>query len=74
MSMAAGVQAQVANAQKAIEKLEGCSKEERRQGCVNILKRENRGKNTQAIKAQVRGGHIIWYEFNRKSGKVRRTN
>lgn len=66
--------AQAANAQRAIEKLEGCGKEERRRGCVNILKRESAGENTLAIKAQIRGGRIIWYEFNKKTGRVRRTN
>ena len=26
------------------------------------------------VKAQVRGGRIIWYEYNSKTGRVRRTN
>ncbi len=68
------LQAQVGNAQRAIENLEGCDREERKQGCIKILKRESRGEGRQAIKAQVRGGRIIWYEFNNKTGSVRRTN
>ena len=66
--------AQVGEAQRAIEKLEGCSKQERSQGCINILLSRPAGENRQAIKAQVRGGRIIWYEFDSKKGKVRRTN
>ncbi|MCX2982292.1 hypothetical protein EYC98_15625 [Halieaceae bacterium IMCC14734] len=66
--------AQVGQAQRAIEKLEGCSKQERTQGCINILLSRPAGENRQAIKAQVRGGRIIWYEFDSKKGKVRRTN
>lgn len=66
--------AQVPNAQRAIEKLEGCSQQERKSACIHILKRENAGDNKQAIKAQVRGGRIIWYEYNKKTGQVRRTN
>jgi hypothetical protein len=68
------LQAQVTDAQQAIEELERCDREERQQGCIKILKRESRGEGRQAIKAQVRGGRIIWYEFNRKTGSVRRTN
>ncbi len=67
------VQAQ-ASAQRAIEKLEGCDAEERKSGCVRILKVESRQSGKQAIKAQVRGRRIIWYEYDRKSGRVRRTN
>ena len=66
--------AQAAKARKAIEKLENCSAEERKSGCIDILKVERRDGDKQAIKAQVRGGRIIWYEYDRKSGRVRRTN
>jgi len=66
--------AQVTSVQAAIESLEGCSKKERGSGCVKILKRQPAGAGKQAIKAQVRGGRIIWYEYDKKSGKVRRTN
>jgi hypothetical protein len=68
------VQAQAAGAQRAIEKLEGCKAEERKSGCVRILKVESRPSGKQAIKAQVRGRRIIWYEYDLGSGKVRRTN
>ena len=74
LTLVPSIQAQVASAQKAIEALEGCSKKERQRGCINILKRQPAGKNRQAIKAQVRGGRIIWYEYDKKSGSVRRTN
>lgn len=66
--------AQETSVQAAIESLEGCSKKERGSGCVKILKRQSAGAGKQAIKAQVRGGRIIWYEYDKKSGKVRRTN
>lgn len=68
------LQAQVTDAQRAIENLEGCNREERKQDCIKILKRESRGEGRQAIKAQVRGGRIIWYDFDKKTGDVRRTN
>ncbi|MCZ6828621.1 MAG: hypothetical protein O7F73_03390 [Gammaproteobacteria bacterium] len=67
-------QAQGARPQRAIEALEGCSAEERKQGCITILTRRPAGENKQAIKAQVRGGRIIWYEYNSKTGQIRRTN
>ena len=67
-------QAQAAGAQRAIEKLESCSAQERKSGCVRILKVESGKGNKQAIKAQIRGRRIIWYEYDRKSGRVRRTN
>ena len=67
-------EAQNSNPKRAIEKLEGCSKEERKQACINILDRRSAAKGKQAIKAQVRGGRIIWYEYDKKTGKVRRTN
>jgi hypothetical protein len=67
-------QAQAAGAQRAIEKLESCSAKERKSGCVRILKVEPGKGGKQAIKAQVRGRRIIWYEYDRKSGRVRRTN
>ena len=74
LALVPATQAQVANAQRAIEKLEGCSREERSSGCINILKRQSAGGGKQAIKAQVRGGRIIWYEYDPRSGKARRTN
>ncbi len=67
-------EAQVSNPKRAIERLEGCSKEERKQACINILDKRQAGKGKQAVKAQVRGGRIIWYEYDKKTGKVRRTN
>jgi hypothetical protein len=66
--------AQAAGAQQAIEALENCEQKDRQKGCVKILKRKPAGKDKQAIKAQVRGGRIIWYEYNVKTGSVRRTN
>ena len=74
LALVPALQAQVTDAQRAIENLEGCDRQERKQGCIKILKRETRGEGRQAIKAQVRGGRIIWYEFDRKTGSVRRTN
>ena len=68
------IQAQVADARRAIEKLEGCDRQEDQKDCITILTRSPAGENKQAIKAQVRGGRIIWYEFDTKTGKVRRTN
>jgi hypothetical protein len=68
------LQAQVSRIQRAIESLEGCSKQERKQGCVRILKRKSRGDGREAVKAQIRGGRIIWYEYDSRSGSVRRTN
>jgi len=62
------------DAQKAIEALENCSQQDRQNACVKILKRKPAGEDKQAIKAQVRGGRIIWYEYNVKTGSVRRTN
>ena len=66
--------AQDASPQRAIESLEGCSRKERNSGCIKILKRQSAKGGKQAIKAQVRGGRIIWYEYDRKTGAVRRTN
>ena len=74
LTLVAPLQAQVTNAQRAIEALEGCSQKERKSGCIKILKRRPEGQTTQAVKAQVRGGRIIWYEYDRKTGAVRRTN
>ena len=71
LGMASAVQA---NPKRAIEKLEACSKEERKQACINILDKRPKEKGKQAIKAQVRGGRIIWYEYDSETGKVRRTN
>ena len=67
-------EAQMASPQRAIERLEGCSDKERKQGCISILARRSAGEGKQAIKAQVRGGRIIWYEYDSKTGRVRRTN
>ena len=69
-----GAFSQGAGPQRAIEKLENCSTEERKQGCINILKRSESDNGTQAIKAQVRGGRIIWYQYDPETGKARRTN
>ena len=74
LALAPSIQAQVAGAQRAIEELERCDKDERKNRCINILKRESAGDNKQAIKAQVRGGRIIWYEYDKETGAVRRTN
>lgn len=60
--------------QKAIERLEGCSKQELKQGCVNILLRRNGENGKREIKAEIRGGRIIWYEYDKRSGSVRRLN
>ncbi len=68
------MEANASGAQRAIESLEGCSAEERSSGCVKILKRKSLGGKRQAIKAQVRGGRIIWYEYDGATGSVRRTN
>lgn len=68
------VGAQAAGAQRAIERLENCSGKERKSGCVSILKVERGKGDKQAVKARIRGGRIIWYEYDRKSGRVRRTN
>lgn len=62
------------DAQKAIEALENCSQQDRQNACVKILKRKPAGEDKQAIKVQLRGGRIIWYEYNVKTGSVRRTN
>ena len=67
-------EARGASAQRAIENLERCSQQERASGCVKILKRESAGKGRQRVKAQVRGGRIIWYEFDQKTGRVKRAN
>ena len=74
LALVPSIEAQVASPQRAIETLEGCSKKERKSGCITILKRESAGAGKQAVKAQVRGGRIIWYEYDKKSGAVRRTN
>ena len=74
LTLVPSLQAQVVDAQRAIEKLERCDKQERESGCINILKRKSAGDGKQAIKAQVRGGRIIWYEYDKKTGTVRRTN
>jgi hypothetical protein len=74
LAMVPSLEAQVNNALRAIENLEGCSRKERKQACVNILKQQPAAGSKQAIKAQLRGGRIIWYEYDAKSGTVRRTN
>lgn len=66
--------AQPPGAQQAIEALENCGQKDRQQGCVKILKRKPAGDDKEAIKAQVRGGRIIWYEYDVKTGRARRTN
>jgi hypothetical protein len=66
--------ANASKVQRAIESLEGCSAAERSQDCVKILKRKPLDGKRQAIKAQVRGGRIIWYEYDSATGKARRTN
>ena len=48
--------------------------QQRKSGCIEILKVQRGKGDKQAVKAQVRGGRIIWYEYDRKSGRVRRTN
>ena len=68
------MEANASKAKRAIESLEGCSSEERSSGCVKILKSKSLGGKRQAIKAQVRGGRIIWYEYDGASGQVKRTN
>ncbi len=68
------LEAQASRPKRAIEDLEACSDKERKEGCVRILKQEKRGNGTVAIKAKIRGGRIIWYEYNSDSGRVRRTN
>ena len=69
------LQAEGNNAQRAIENLENCSAEEReRSSCIKILKRDSVKGGKERIKAQLRGGRIIWYEFDKKSGNVRRVN
>ena len=75
LALAPSFEALGSDARRAIEELEGCSSAERAKGnCINILKRESAGKGKQRIKAQVRGGRIIWYEYDSKSGRVRRAN
>tara|TARA_B100001540_G_scaffold223345_2_gene197602 strand:- start:698 stop:1027 length:330 start_codon:yes stop_codon:yes gene_type:complete len=75
VSLLLSFHAQGNNPQRAIEKLEKCSAEERSGGrCVKILKRQPSGDGKQRIKAQLRNGRIIWYEYDRKTGKVRRVN
>jgi hypothetical protein len=66
--------AQAPNAQRAIEALEQCGQKDGKSACIKILKRKPADEGKQAIKAQVRGGRIIWYEYNVKTGSVRRTN
>ena len=74
MASVPAFEAQGASAKRAIEDLERCTASERSQGCVKILKKKSLGNNKQAIKAQVRGGRIIWYEYDGATGRVRRTN
>ena len=68
------LEAKGSQVQRAIEELEGCSKQERKEGCVKILKKKRSDDKRQSIKAQIRGERIIWYEYDSDSGKVRRTN
>ncbi len=74
MSLAPLAHAQAGGARQAIERLENCDDKNSKQACVKILKRESADDGKQAIKAQIRGGRIIWYEYNTKTGQVRRTN
>ena len=75
LSALVSLQAEGNNAQSAIENLENCSAEEReRSSCIKILKRDSATGGKERIKAQLRGGRIIWYEFDKKSGNVRRVN
>ena len=74
IALVSTLEAQGNQALRAIEKLEGCSDRERKQGCVKILKKKRTGDGRQSIKAQVRGERIIWYEYDSDSGEVRRTN
>ncbi len=74
LGLAQPASGQASRAQRAIEKLENCSQQERQSGCIAILKVERGDGDKQSIKAQVRGRRIIWYEYDRKSGRVRRTN
>ncbi len=64
--------AQGSGPRRAIEKLEGCGAGER--GCVRILKQKSGDNGRKEVKAQLRGGRIIWYEYNPKTGKARRLN
>ncbi len=66
--------AQSQGPKRAIERLENCSAEESRGGCVKILKKKSAGGELEEIKAQIRGGRIIWYQYNRRTGAVRRLN
>ena len=74
LTLAATLAAQDNQAQRAIERLEACSKQERKQDCVKVLKRKRADNGKLSIKAQVRGERIIWYEFDPESGRARRTN
>jgi hypothetical protein len=69
-----GQQAQALGPREAIEKLEGCSASERGDGCVKILKKKAATGDIQEVKAQIRGGRIIWYQYDRKTGRVKRLN
>jgi hypothetical protein len=60
-------------AQQAIERAEGCSPQE--QGCVRILRRRaGDDPDTVHIKAEIRGKRIIWYQYDIRTGRVRRLN
>jgi hypothetical protein len=74
LALAPSMGAQASPAKRAIEDLEGCSEKERREDCVRILKQEKRAGERLAVKAKIRGGRIIWYEYDRQSGRVRRLN
>jgi hypothetical protein len=66
--------AQGSGAKSAIEQLENCSGKEQRSGCVKILKKRKPQDDRVRVKAQIRGGRIIWYEYNQATGRVRRLN
>lgn len=56
---------------QAIEKLENCAPGEK--GCVKILKQRHKGK-VHEVKAQIRGGRIIWYDYDPATQSARRLN
>jgi len=74
LAAVAGGAAAAPSPQRAIERLERCSAEELRQACVRILRQERVDDHTVRIKAEIRGGRIIWYQFDLRSGAIRRVN
>ena len=51
--------AKVVGPQRAIERLEGCSQQEKKRNCVRILKRRNAADGIVEIKAEIRHARII---------------